>query len=79
VAKIERVAVLAQGRGGGIGQALMEAALALAEAKGAKEARVHAQTVAETFYAKLGFVAFGPTFDEDGIPHIAMRRLLIAG
>ena len=74
VAKIERVAVLARGRGAGVGHALLDAALALAEAAGAEEARLHAQTVAQAFYAKLGFVAFGPAFDEDGIPHVAMRR-----
>jgi ElaA protein len=78
-AKIERVAVLPRGRGGGVGHALMDAALALAERGGAKEARLHAQTVAQAFYDRLGFVAFGPIFDEDGIPHIAMRRPLGPG
>jgi predicted GNAT family N-acyltransferase len=68
--------VTQEGRGSGVGQALMRAALARAEAAGAREARLHAQTVAQAFYAKLGFVAFGPVFDEDGIPHIAMRRPL---
>jgi ElaA protein len=76
VVKIERVAVVRQGRGGGIGQALVSAALARADADGASEAQLHAQTVAQAFYAKLGFVAFGQVFDEDGIPHIAMRRRL---
>ena len=75
-AKIERVAVLPQARGAGIGHALLSAAVVLAEAGGASEARLHAQTVAQDFYARLGFVAFGAVFDEDGIPHIAMRRPL---
>jgi len=75
-AKIERVAVLPQARGAGIGHALLSAAVVLAEAGGASEARLHAQTVARDFYARLGFVAFGAVFDEDGIPHIAMRRPL---
>jgi predicted GNAT family N-acyltransferase len=43
VAKIERVAVLPRGRGAGIGHALMDRALALADAAGAEEARLHAQ------------------------------------
>jgi predicted GNAT family N-acyltransferase len=72
-AKIERVAVLARERGSGIGLALLDAALALARASGAREALVHAQTGAGAFYEKLGFIAFGRAFDEDGIPHIAMR------
>jgi predicted GNAT family N-acyltransferase len=78
-AKIERVAVLARGRGAGIGQALMRAALALAASGGAEKALVHAQVVAQAFYQGLGFGAFGPVFDEDGIRHVAMRRPLAAG
>jgi predicted GNAT family N-acyltransferase len=76
VAKIERVAVVAAARSGGVGQALLRAALARAEAAGATEARLHAQTVAQAFYARLGYVAHGPTFKEDGIAHVAMRRPL---
>jgi ElaA protein len=71
VAKIERVAVLARERRGGVGLALLDAALAFAEVGGAQEARLHAQTIAQAFYAKRGFVAFGPTFEEDGIAHVA--------
>ncbi|HSA82172.1 MAG TPA: GNAT family N-acetyltransferase [Geminicoccaceae bacterium] len=74
--KIERVAVLAAARGQKVGQALIGAALDLARAEGAAEARLHAQTTVQAFYARLGFVAFGPVFEEDGILHIAMRRAL---
>jgi predicted GNAT family N-acyltransferase len=78
VVKIERVAVLAAQRRHRVGRALMAAALDLARAQGAGEARVHAQTDVEAFYAGLGFVASGGVFDEDGIPHIAMRMPLAA-
>jgi predicted GNAT family N-acyltransferase len=54
----------------------MGAALDLARAQGATEARLHAQTTAQAFYARLGFRAFGPEFEEDGILHIVMRRAL---
>jgi predicted GNAT family N-acyltransferase len=73
VAKIERVAVRAAARRHGVGHALLEAALALARAAGAREARLHAQCTAQRFYGALGFVAEGPTFIEDGIAHVAMR------
>ena len=76
IAKIERVAVVAAARGQGVGRALLRGALALAEAEGGREALLHAQTTAQAFYAGLGFVAGGPEFVEDGIPHIAMRRPL---
>jgi predicted GNAT family N-acyltransferase len=75
-AKIERVAVLASARGQKVGQALIGAALDLARAEGAGEARLNAQIAVQAFYARLGFVAFGPEFEEDGILHIAMRRVL---
>jgi predicted GNAT family N-acyltransferase len=79
VAKIERVAVLPRARGARVGQALVEAALALARAGGAEAARLHSQTTVQAFYARLGFAAFGPEFMEDGIPHVAMRLALRRG
>ena len=72
-AKIERVAVLPAARGAKVGQALVEAALAAAKAGGAEVALLHAQTTVQGFYVRLGFVAFGPEFVEDGILHVAMR------
>jgi predicted GNAT family N-acyltransferase len=77
-AKIERVAVLPGARGSKIGRALLQAALALAASAGAHAASLHAQTTVQGFYGKLGFVAFGPEFMEDGIAHIAMRLSLPA-
>jgi predicted GNAT family N-acyltransferase len=79
VAKIERVAVLALQRRHRVGHALMVAALELVRAEGVREARVHAQTVVQKFYAGLGFVAIGDEFEEDGIAHVAMRMPLVAG
>ena len=73
VAKIERVAVLPPARGAKVGRRLVAAALALARAGGAERATLHAQTTVQQFYAGLGFVAYGPEFIEDGIPHVAMR------
>lgn len=75
-AKIERVAVRAAARRHKVGQALLEAALALAQTAGAHEAVVHAQCIVQGFYERQGFAALGPTFIEDGILHVAMRRAL---
>jgi predicted GNAT family N-acyltransferase len=77
VAKIERVAVLEKWRRYRIGRALMEAALELAITQGAHEAKVHAQTVVQAFYAGLGFLPLGGEFEEDGIAHIAMKKPLV--
>jgi predicted GNAT family N-acyltransferase len=76
VAKIERIAVLPRARGAKVGQDLVAAALSLARTAGAEVAMLHAQKIVQGFYAKLGFIAFGPEFTEDGIPHVAMQLSL---
>lgn len=76
VAKIGRMAVRPALRGGGAGLAVLEALTQAARARGERELLLHAQTAAAGFYARAGFVADGPDFDEVGIPHRAMRRAL---
>ena len=73
VAKIERVAILAQHRGGGLGGALMRHVLAALDAQGLA-ALLHAQAHSETFYRALGFSTEGAPFEEAGIPHVRMTR-----
>lgn len=68
--KIGRVCVLAQARGTGLGAALMQAAVAeLRRQPGIIRAKLGAQTHALGFYERLGFAAFGPVYDDAGIPH----------
>lgn len=74
--KLERVAVLAEARGRGVGAALVAEAMRQAGAAGAEEAVLHAQASAEAFYRRLGLVTEGPPFDEEGIPHVRMRLSL---
>ena len=73
---IGRVAVLASARGQGVGDALLERMISLAVELGYPRVVVNAQTHAVAFYARHGFVAFGPEFDDAGIPHRAMERTL---
>ena len=76
-AKIQRVAVLAEARGGGLGAALMRAILGeLAADPGLAEAWLESQIQAIPFYERLGFVAEGEAFLDAGIPHRLMRRPL---
>ena len=35
---------------------------------------IHAQAHLERFYRDLGFQRHGESFEEDGIPHVAMVR-----
>jgi predicted GNAT family N-acyltransferase len=70
IGKIGRVCVLREGRGQGIGAALIRAAVArLQQVDGVKMAKLGAQTHALGFYAGLGFVAIGDDYIEAGIEH----------
>src|SRR5690606_36411215 len=63
-------------RGRGIGEALLEALVAHARARGWPEVSLHAQLHALPFYARTGFVPCGPVFSEAGIDHRLMVRRL---
>ena len=76
LAKIGRVAVLQEARGCGLGLLLMRAVLEEARRQGFTEAVLDSQTYAIPFYERLGFVAEGEEFDDAGIPHYLMRRVL---
>ena len=75
--KIGRVCVLADRRGTGLGAALIRASLEeLRAMPGVTRARLGSQVHAIGFYEKLGFSAFGPVYDDAGIPHRDMIREL---
>jgi predicted GNAT family N-acyltransferase len=48
----------------------------MAQTRGDKEVRLHAQCSAQAFYARAGFVPVGEPFDEVGIAHIEMCKEL---
>jgi predicted GNAT family N-acyltransferase len=71
--KLERFAVLKEFRGKRIGQALVAAALSdLPE--DAHYIYLNAQLTAMPLYARFGFVAEGPQFEEAGIQHFKMVK-----
>ena len=69
--RIGRVCTEASERGLGHTTRLMNAALAEV---GDAPCRISAQTYLAPMYRRLGFVADGPEFDEDGIAHVPMLR-----
>jgi ElaA protein len=69
--RIGRVCTAKDARGTGLGGRLMAAAM---DRIGTAPAVLDAQTYAQEFYARFGFVPEGEPFDEDGIQHIRMRR-----
>lgn len=76
--RIGRMAVLAEWRGRGVGDALLQALVDEARALGWDELSLHAQASAIDFYARHGFLPEGDRFVEAGIEHLTMRRRLDA-
>ncbi|MEV4320272.1 GNAT family N-acetyltransferase [Actinocrispum sp. NPDC049592] len=74
--RIGRVVTAKDARGSGLGEKVMAAAVTdLGDARSVLEA----QTYAQGFYARFGYVAEGEEYIEDGIPHITMRRAAHTG
>lgn len=69
-AKIGRVCVLPQGRGTGMGAALIRKGIEIAQGQpGITRVKLGAQVQALGFYEKLGFEVYGPIYDDAGIDH----------
>ncbi|WP_214070189.1 GNAT family N-acetyltransferase [Mucilaginibacter sp. dw_454] len=71
--KLERFAVLQKFRGQGVAQELVRTVLADLPAD-AEYIYLNAQILAMGLYAKFGFVAEGPQFEEAGIQHFKMVK-----
>jgi YbgC/YbaW family acyl-CoA thioester hydrolase len=74
--KIGRMAVDRVMRGSNLGRDIMSALMAIAKARGDSEIVLHSQCSAENFYLKQGFTVRGAPFDEEGMQHIEMFKLL---
>ncbi len=74
-AKIGRVCVAKSARGTGLGVTLMQFAIELiGKTPTTRRIQLSAQTYAIGFYGRLGFAAFGPIYDDAGIPHRDMVK-----
>ncbi len=69
--RIGRIATAPAARGRGLAGELIE--FGIAHFAG-HPVMLGAQAHLEAYYAKFGFVRSGPDYDEDGIPHLPMRR-----
>ena len=76
VARIGRMAVKKQMRGGDLGQRVLHALMDAARDRGDTQVLLHAQCSAEGFYKRSGFAPHGAVFEEAGIAHIEMVRQL---
>lgn len=75
-ARIGRMAVAEEARGTGVGAALLAVLEDAARAAGCQRAEIHAQVQARGFYGRAGYLVDGEPFDEAGIPHVAMAKVL---
>ncbi len=71
---IGRIAVLKQYRGKNLGSRMLEAAEKIILENGGRSVSLHAQLRATGFYEKLGYSSFGEADEEQGCPHIRMRK-----
>lgn len=74
IGKLERICILMPYRKQGFGNVIVQALEAIANEKGISQVKLHAQTYAEIFYSKLGYLTSSDVFMEDGIPHILMKK-----
>lgn len=75
-ARIGRMAVRRELRGGGLGRQVLRALMQAARERGDRAVELHAQASAIGFYAREGYAEQGARFEEAGIEHQAMLGLL---
>ena len=73
---IVRMAVLKSWRGRGVGAALVRRLIDAARERGDAAVVLSAEVHALGFYQAHGFTAYGPVYEEAGIPHQEMRLSL---
>ena len=73
---VGRVAVHRAFRGKGLGAAIMNAAEAQVRRMGGDELHLHAQCRITGFYEAVGYMAYGAVEDDQGCPHIWMKKTL---
>lgn len=79
VSRIGRMAVHKALRGSRLGRQVLDALVRAAAERGDHQVVLHAQASAQAFYERAGFVVTGPRYEEAGLPHVPMQRLLTTG
>ncbi|MFZ4634572.1 MAG: GNAT family N-acetyltransferase [Saprospiraceae bacterium] len=74
--KMRQVAVAEAVQGKGVGKILVEASENLARSAGVHTMVLHARETAVPFYQALGYATVGERFEEVGIPHFKMEKVL---
>lgn len=72
-----RLAVVLECRGMNLGSDMIQKAEEIVRKKGGTFISLHAQCRVKKFYEKLGFCAYGIEDEDEGCPHLWMRKRLI--
>ena len=75
-AKIGRMAVLASHRGSGLGALVLDVLEREGVARGVRCFKLSAQVHARGFYERCGYTARGGVYDDVGIPHVDMEKVV---
>lgn len=75
---VQRMAVLEEARGRGVGSALLRRLERAARERGLRRLELHAQLPARGLYERAGWTASGPVFLEAGLEHVAMGKAVPA-
>ena len=75
-AQVGRMAVAKDQRKHGVGALVLEALERMATMRGLSDLLVASQLPAESFYANRGFARQGEPFNDQGVPHVMMKKTL---
>lgn len=71
---VGRIAVLKESRGKKLGVLLIQHCEEIVAQEGCNRLELSAQVRVKDFYSKQGFVALDELFDDEGCPHVWMRK-----
>jgi predicted GNAT family N-acyltransferase len=75
--QVGRMAVAAAHRKHGVGAEVLEALERMASLRGVAEIFLHSQLPAEAFFRKRGYAPEGAVFEDQGVQHVLMRKMLV--
>lgn len=75
--QIGRMAVAAAARRSGVGAAMLDALERMARLRGIREVVVASQMGSEPFFLARGYRREGAVFEDQGVPHVHMRKVLL--
>ncbi len=74
--KMRQVAVHADAQGKGVGRLLVNFSERFAKSKGFQKMTLNARKTVKDFYTRLDYEVLGQEFEEVGIPHLKMHKVL---